>query len=90
MADDADILNSIAKLPSNERAAALSHWVYVQTSRQDKSKWPLRVAASWSDLAADAKQFNVFAIDTWAEHPDILDAWVAAVKAHRQDRASKR
>jgi len=48
------------------------------------------VAASWSDLTADAKQFNVFAIDTWAEHPDILDAWVAAVKAHRQDRAAKR
>ena len=86
MADDADILNSIARLPANERAAALSHWIYVQTSHRDTSKWPLRVAESWNDLEAKAKEFNVFAIDTWAEHPQILDAWIAAVNAHRKDR----
>jgi hypothetical protein len=90
MARDEAILESFMKLPPNERAAALGHWIYVQTARKGEDKWPLRVAESWSDLDAAPKELNILMIDTWSDHPQVLDAWLDAVNAYRKERDRKR
>ena len=56
-------------IPANERAAALAHWIYVQSTLKGDAGWQVRVAESWNDLDARAKEFNLLTIDTWAEHP---------------------
>ena len=83
MTSDRDVLKEFDKYPLNERAAALSHWIYVYTSKQDSTKWPLRVSSGWDDMETKAKEFNVATIDTWARHPELLEAWVHAVNAYR-------
>jgi hypothetical protein len=90
MDKDVDILEPFMKLPSNERAAALAHWIYAQTARREDNKWPLRVAESWNDLGAMPKEFNILTIDTWIEHPQLLEAWISAVNAYKKDRGRGR
>jgi hypothetical protein len=90
MAKAAQILRPFMKLPSNERAAALAHWIYVQTTQRGENRWNLRVAESWDSLDSEPKHFNVLTIDTWLEHPEVLDAWIAAVRACKKERAGTR
>jgi protoheme ferro-lyase len=85
MDKDMDILTPLMKLPADERAAALAHWIYVQTGLKD-SNWSMRVAESWNDLDVKAKEFNIHAIETWAEHPHVLQAWVDAVHDFQKKR----
>jgi hypothetical protein len=87
MDKDAEVLKSFMRLPPNERAAALAHWIYVQTTRNSDSEWNLRVTESWDNLANAPKHFNVLTMDTWAEHPKLLDAWIEAITTYRRDRA---
>lgn len=82
-----DIIAQFEKYAPQERAAALSHWIYVHTSQQDESRWPMRVAAHWDDLDTQAKEFNIATIDSWARNPQVFDAWVQAVNAYRKDTA---
>ncbi len=70
MAKDIDILKQFMTLPPKERAAALAHWIYVQTSHRDDNEWSVRVAESWNDLDATPKEFNILTIDTWTQHPN--------------------
>jgi protoheme ferro-lyase len=88
MADDLDVLGPLMSIPANERAAALAHWIYVQSTRKGDARWQLRVAESWNNLDAKAKEFNLLTIDTWAEHPQLLEAWINAVNAYRKDRVN--
>jgi hypothetical protein len=88
MIEDVDVLKSFMGLPPEERAAALAHWIYVQTSLRKDSKWPLRVAESWNDLAPAPKEFNILTIDTWSKHPKLLEAWLDAVNVYRVERES--
>jgi hypothetical protein len=85
MAEDADTLKPFMKLRPQERAAALGHWIYVETARSEDGKWPLRVAESWSDLNPAPKEFNMLTIETWSKHPKLLQAWIDAVIAHREN-----
>ena len=86
MADDREVLKSFMKLPANERAAALAHWIYAQTTRREDNKWSLRVAETWDAMDATPKQFNILTIDTWVQHPELLQAWIDAVNDYRRQR----
>ncbi len=90
MAKDTKILKPLMKLPSNERAAALAHWIYVQTTQRGENKWNLRVAAPWDKLDSEPKNFNILTVDTWLDHPELLDAWVAALRAYKNERAERK
>ena len=72
MTEDVDVLKSFMDLAPEERAAALAHWIYVQTSLRDDNEWPLRVAESWNDLNPGPKKSNILTIDTWSRHPQII------------------
>ena len=78
-----DILQVTVNLPDRERAAALAHAVYVETTREMSSDWSMRVPDSWDELDHAAREFNLASIDMWAQMPEALEAWVAAVKASR-------
>lgn len=84
MSEDADFLHRIEHLPPRERAAALAHWIYVQTSNAD-SNWSLRVSQAWEDLDAKARNFNLASIDTWVRSPDVLAAWIEALHAYSKE-----
>ena len=53
MADDAEVLKSVEKLPANEQAAALAHWIYTQTTHRDDTTWSARVAEAWINAVHD-------------------------------------
>jgi protoheme ferro-lyase len=89
MADDAEVLKSVEKLPANEQAAALAHWIYTQTTHRDDTTWSARVAEAWSALGPEPKRFNILAIDTWVEHPELLQAWINAVHDYGKRHISK-
>jgi len=75
-----DILKATEELPPKERAAAIAHWIYTKTSQKGDSKWKIRVAEAWKDLDPNARNFNLASIETWASYPEILQAWIEAVK----------
>lgn len=84
MSDETDFLHRIEHLPPKERAAALAHWIYVQTSL-GQSKWSLRVSEAWEDLDGKARDFNLATIDTWVSSADVLAAWIEAIDAYRKE-----
>lgn len=86
MSDPADILQSIRSLPARDRAAALAHWVYVRTMHRGDVDWQLRVESAWEDLDERAREFNRAAIDTWAQSPGVLEAWLEAVTSSRNEQ----
>jgi len=79
------LLQSIEDLPPRERAAAIAHHVYVLTAR--RVGWELRVPVAWNDLADDAKAFNTASVDTWAQEPEIREAWCELVRSLGADGA---
>jgi hypothetical protein len=83
-----DILQRIANLPARERAAALAHWVYVRTTNRKNVDWELRVDNAWDDLDEKAREFNLAAIDTWAQSPEVLAAWLDALKEYKAEDKS--
>jgi protoheme ferro-lyase len=89
MGDDSEVLKSVMKLPANERAAALAHWIYTQTTHREDNKWTLRVAESWDVMDATPKRFNMLTIDTWVEHPELLEAWIEAVNDYRKQHRDR-
>ena len=90
MKSESEVLKQFEKYPPNEQAAALSHWMYVQTSLHGESKWPLRVSERWDVMEPRAKEFNIAIIDTWARHPQLFEAFVNAVTTHRSHMAQSR
>jgi hypothetical protein len=76
--DKQQLLTEISALPVRERAAALAHLAYTLTAQ--RVGWELRVPERWVDLSTEAKQFNLASADTWAQEPDLLDAWDAAIR----------
>lgn len=84
MIEEADILQATAGLPEKEKAAALAHLVYAETARTVGSEWSMRVPDTWEQLDDKARKFNLAAIETWARMPEVLEAWVTAVKASRE------
>jgi hypothetical protein len=80
-------LKEIALLPTRERAAALAHLAYVLTAQ--RVGWELRVPERWTDLSAEAKQFNLASVDTWAEDQDLLVAWDIAIRALCNEKKSQ-
>lgn len=90
MKSESEVLQQLEKFPPNEQAAALSHWMYVQTSLYGESKWPLRVPEGWDALDPKAKAFNIATIDTWARHPRLFEAFVNAVTTYRSHMAQGR
>jgi hypothetical protein len=81
-----DVLARIANLPARERAAALGHWIYMQTTNRENVDWKARVDSAWHDLDQKAREFNLAAIDTWATSPEVLAAWFDALKEYRDTR----
>ena len=81
MDETGQILQQLAQLPARERAAALAHWIYMQAAK--RTDWPTRVPTSWEQLDDKAKEINLRSMDVWAECPDVLDAWLRALSAHK-------
>ncbi len=79
-----EILQSTAHLPDQEKAAALAHAVYIQTAHAMGSDWSLRVPDAWENLDDAARAFNLASVEMWAEMPEVLEAWVAAIKGSRK------
>ena len=74
-----DILAATREMQPRERAAALAHWIYVTTA--EREDWAKRVPDDWEALSAAERNFNFANIETWAGHPDVLAAWLEAVRS---------
>jgi hypothetical protein len=81
-----EILREVEQLPARERAAAIAHYVYMKTA--ERVGWGRRVPTEWGQLPPDARDFNIASIDTWANEPDLYDAWRIAVQQLREGRES--
>ena len=83
MSEDTALLQQVRTLPARERAAALAHWIYIKAGHA-QNKWSMRVPDKWETLAPQAREFNLISIDTWAQSPEILKAWIEALEQHRK------
>jgi hypothetical protein len=72
-----EILREVAGYAAAERAAAIAHYVYMIAA--ERSEWGKRVPTAWSELPAEARQFNVDSVAVWARDPALLGAWNEAV-----------
>jgi len=88
MFDEEEILASICDMSPRERAAAISHRVYMMAG-QLIPEWQLRVPANWNDLAPEAKGINLAMNDVWIQHEKLLEAWIEAIKAFRVAQCSE-
>jgi hypothetical protein len=80
MGSDTEILQKAKGLLPRERAAAISHAIYILAGESTPG-WQMRVAADWSDLSPDAKAINLASIDVWAKHDLLLNAWIEAIQS---------
>jgi hypothetical protein len=83
MTDDAEVLKRTEGMPARERAAAIAHTIYILAG-QAIPGWQIRVPTEWQDLSPDAKSINLASIDAWAEHEELLKAWIDAVQKLRK------
>jgi hypothetical protein len=73
-------IEAIARLPENERAAAIMHFIYIQTIARPDVDWETRLAPTWAGLDERAKEFNRAVLETWKDYPDLIGMWLSAVK----------
>ncbi|MBL7688619.1 MAG: hypothetical protein JNJ49_11330 [Bdellovibrionaceae bacterium] len=83
MNTEKELLERLKSLSSRERAAALAHWIYMEASH--RKGWTTRVSDDWERLDEKAREFNFASTDMWAMSPDVLDAWIAAMIAYRNE-----
>jgi hypothetical protein len=90
MSEREEIVERIRNRSARERAAALAHWVYVRTTNRKDVDWELRVDSAWDALDEKAREFNMAAIDTWVQSPEVLTAWFDAITAYKNERRGEK
>lgn len=75
--EDVDLLGL---LPTLDRAAALSHLVYMETIKRPDVDWSTILEDKWKDLNERAQLFNKQLIETWADNEQLFDLWVSTIK----------
>jgi protoheme ferro-lyase len=83
MPSEAEILKTTGGLSPRERAAAISHAIYILAGESTPG-WQVRVPAAWNDLSNEAKEINLATIDIWVKHEKLVDAWIDAIKSLRK------
>jgi hypothetical protein len=83
MANEAEILDSTRDMSPRERAAAISHAIYILAGESTPG-WQVRVPASWSNLSNEAKDINLATIDVWVKNEKLVDAWIDAINSLRK------
>ena len=84
MKTNQEILQEVAQLPARERAAVIAHYIYMKTA--ENTGWGKRVPTEWNRLEPDAQEFNLASVDTWANEPDLYDAWRDALRQLQEGR----
>lgn len=83
MPTEAEILENTRGMSSREKAAAISHAIYILAGESTPG-WQVRVPASWGNLSAEAKEINLKTIDVWVKNEKLVDAWIDAINALRK------
>jgi protoheme ferro-lyase len=83
MPTEAEILENTRGMSSREKAAAISHAIYILAGESTPG-WQVRVPASWGNLSAEAKEINLKTIDVWVKNEKLVDAWIDAINSLRQ------
>lgn len=83
MPTEAEILENTRGMSSREKAAAISHAIYILAGESTPG-WQVRVPASWGNLSAEAKEINLKTIDVWVKNENLVDAWIDAINSLRK------
>lgn len=74
-------IEAINALPEEQRAAAIMHFIYIQTIERPEVDWETRLAPTWATLDERAKDFNLAVLETWTKHPELLRTWTRTIQA---------
>lgn len=83
MPNETEILESTRRMSPRERAAAISHAIYILAGESTPG-WQVRVPASWTNLSSEAKEINLTTIDVWLKNEKLVDAWIDAINSLRK------
>jgi hypothetical protein len=70
-----DDIERVLSLSGSERAAAIMHYIYIETIENPSVDWSTTLPSTWNGLDERAKQFNRAILDTWRKYPELLAAW---------------
>jgi len=77
----------LMQLPALERAAAITHRIYMLTAC--RTGWPTRTPERWADLDNSARQYNIESIQTWLQETELFDRFQGAIAEARASRGGK-
>lgn len=83
-------VDELRLLPRLERAAALSHLVYIETIKRPDVDWSTILEDKWKDLNERAQLFNRQLIETWADNEQLFDLWISTIKEISRLREARR
>jgi hypothetical protein len=83
MPTEAEILENTRGMSSREKAAAISHAIYILAGESTPG-WQVRVPASWGNLSAEAKEINLKTIDVWVKNEKLVVAWIDVINSLRK------
>jgi hypothetical protein len=83
MPTEAKILEITRGMSPREKAAAISHAIYILAGESTPG-WQVRVPASWSNLSTEAKEINLKTVDVWVKNEELVDAWIEAINSLRK------
>ena len=83
MPTEAEILENTRGMSPREKAAAISHAIYILAGESTPG-WQVRVPASWGNLSAEAKENNLKTNDVWVKSEKLVDAWIDAINSLRK------
>ena len=84
-----EIIDRLKALPPHQRAAALSHLIYIETIKRPDVDWSTELADEWSDLDLKAQIFNEQLIEMWADNEQLFDLWIATIKGISRRRRAE-
>ncbi len=83
MSNEAEILENTRGMSPREKAAAISHAIYILAGESTPG-WQVRVPSAWSNLSNEAKEINLATIDVWVKNEKLVDAWIDAINSLRK------
>jgi hypothetical protein len=78
------LLEKVAGLPPEERAAAIAHLMYCEIA--EEFGWSVSLPKNWSDLDEKTRSFNIASARKWAKSPRVLSAWIEALGREKPRR----